>query len=295
MTADTATADHSDRPLWRKIWEFPLVAMVVALALLGLTLWAMQWVLYFTVPTGLDPNIDALVRGLAGVAAVFAVYKLLIARLGRVKRDDLPMAGALSDTALGLGAGAAIFSVVVAVAAVLGVYRIFGWGTLEGWFTFFMAGGVVAGFVEEVIFRGILFRWIEEVFGSWIALAASSILFGWAHSWNDNATLFSSLAIAIEAGILLGGAYMLTRSLWLAIGIHAGWNLTQGLVFDVSVSGMEVDGVVEAGMKGSDLLTGGAFGLEASVLALGVATAAGVWLVWQARKQGHHVAPMWKR
>lgn len=295
MTADIAATDHSGRPLWRKIWDFPLVAMVVALVLLGLTLWAMQWVLYFTVPAGLDPNVDALVRGLAGVAAVFAVYKLLIVRLGREKRDDLPLAGALGDTALGLGAGAAIFSVVVAVAAVLGVYRVFGWGTLEGWFPFFMAGGVVAGFVEEVIFRGILFRWIEEFAGSWAALAISSALFGLAHWANPGATAFSSVAIAIEAGILLGGAYMLTRSLWLAIGIHAGWNLTQGLVFDVSVSGLDVDGLVEAGMKGPDLLTGGAFGLEASVLALVVATAAGVWLVWQARKEGHHVTPMWRR
>lgn len=294
MTAATAS-DNAARPLWRKIWEFPLVAMVVALVLLGLTLWAMQWVLYWTVPAGLDPNVDAVVRGLAGVGAVFAVYKLLIVRLGREKRDDLPLAGALGDTALGLGAGAAIFAVVVAVAAVLGVYRVFGWGTLEGWLPFFMAGGVVAGFVEEVIFRGILFRWIEEFAGSWAALVVSSALFGLAHWANPNATPFSSIAIAIEAGILLGGAYMLTRSLWLAIGIHAGWNLTQGLVFDVSVSGLEVDGVVEAGLKGSDLLTGGAFGLEASVIALVVATAAGVWLVLQAKKEGNVIAPMWRR
>ena len=295
MTAATDT-----RPLWRKIWEFPLVAMVVALALLGLTLWATQWALYWTLPgaldpDALDPNVDAVVRGLAGVGAVFLVYKLLIVRLGREKRDDLPLAGAFGDTALGLGAGLAIFSVVVAVAAVLGVYRVFGWGTLEGWLPFFMAGGVFAGFVEEVIFRGILFRWIEEFAGSWAALAVSSLLFGLAHWANPNATPFSSVAIAIEAGILLGGAYMLTRSLWLAIGIHAGWNLTQGLVFDVSVSGVEVDGLVEAGMKGPDLLTGGAFGLEASVIALVVATAAGIWLVLQARKEGNLIAPMWRR
>ncbi|MCL4672631.1 MAG: CPBP family intramembrane metalloprotease [Sphingomonadaceae bacterium] len=294
------TAEADTRPLWRKIWEFPLVAMVVALVLLGLTLWATQWVLYWTLPgpfdpNVLDPNVEAVVRGLAGVGAVFAVYKLLIVRLGRVKRDDLPMAGALGDTALGLGAGLAIFSVVVGVAAVLGVYRVFGWGTLEGWLPFFMVGGVVAGFVEEVIFRGILFRWIEEFAGSWAALAISSLLFGLAHWANPNATLFSSVAIAIEAGILLGGAYMLTRSLWLAIGIHAGWNLTQGLVFDVSVSGVEVDGLVEAGMKGPDLLTGGAFGLEASAIALVVATAAGVWLVLQAKKEGNLIAPSWRR
>lgn len=289
----TAAADT--RPLWRKIWEFPLVAMVVALVLIGLTLWAVQWLLYYTLPADLDTNLDAVIRGLAGVGAVFLVYKLLITRLGRERRDDLPMVGALSDTALGVGTGAAIFAVVVATAAVLGVYRVFGWGTLDNWLPFFMAGGVFAGFVEEVIFRGILFRWVEELAGSWVALAVSSLVFGLAHWVNPNATLFSSIAIAIEAGILLGGAYMLTRSLWLAIGIHAGWNLTQGLIFDVSVSGVEVDGLVEAGMKGNDLVTGGAFGLEASIFALVVATAAGIWIVLQARKQGNLRPPMWRR
>jgi hypothetical protein len=285
----------TDRPLWRKVWEFPLVAMIVALALVVLTLWAVQWALYFTLPPGMDANADAVIRGLVGVLAVLLVYKLAVRRLGRQPKDDLPGKGALGDTALGLGVGAAVFAVVVALAAVFGVYRIYGQGTLENAIPFLMAGGVIAGFVEEVIFRGIIFRWVEEFGGSWLALAVSSALFGLAHGFNDGATWISTVAIAVEAGVLLGGAYMLTRSLWLAIGIHAGWNLTQGLLFDVPVSGFPVDGAFDAVLEGPDLLTGGAFGLEASLLALIVATAAGAWMVWQAAKAGHIVPPMWKR
>ncbi|NQX94754.1 MAG: CPBP family intramembrane metalloprotease, partial [Erythrobacter sp.] len=168
-----------------------------------------------------------------------------------------------------------------------------GWGTLEGWLGVFMSAGVVAGFVEEVLFRGIIFRWVEELAGSWAALAVSALLFGFAHAGNENATLFSSVAIAIEAGVLLGAAYMLTRSLWLAVGIHAGWNLTQGLVFDVAVSGFEVNGVVEAQMSGPDWLSGGAFGLEASVIALVVATSAGLVMLRMAGKRGEIVKPLW--
>ena len=93
------------------------------------------------------------------------------------------------------------------------------------------------GFTEELLFRGILFRWIEEFGGSWAALAVTSALFGLAHIFNPGATWFSSFAIAVEAGVLLGGAYMLTRNLWLAMGLHAGWNFTQGEIFDVPVSG----------------------------------------------------------
>jgi uncharacterized protein len=283
------------RPLWRKVWEFPLVAMLVALVLVYLVLWAVQWALFYTLPAGMDAAADATIRALVAVAATLAIYKLAIRRLGARPRDDLPGKGAVGDTSLGIGVGAAVFAVVVGLAAVFGVYRIYGPGTLENAVPFLMMGGVVAAFVEEVIFRGIVFRWVEEFGGSWLALAVSSALFGLAHGLNHGATWFSTLAIAVEAGVLLGGAYMLTRSLWLAIGIHAGWNVTQGLVFDVPVSGFPVEGAVEAVLDGPELLTGGAFGLEASVLALVVATAAGVWMLWQARKGGCWVAPMWKR
>ena len=93
--------------------------------------------------------------------------------------------------------------------------------------------------MEELLFRGILFRWIEEFGGSWAALMVTSVLFGLAHVINPNATWFSSFAIAVEAGVLLGGAYMLTRSLWMPMGLHAAWNFTQGDIFDVPVSGID--------------------------------------------------------
>ena len=91
--------------------------------------------------------------------------------------------------------------------------------------------------MEELLFRGILFRWLEEFGGSWLALLLTSALFGAAHLGNPNATAFSAFCIAVEAGVLLGAAYMLTRSLWLPMGLHAAWNFTQGEIFDVPVSG----------------------------------------------------------
>lgn len=123
----------------------------------------------------------------------------------------------------------------------------------------------------------------------------TSALFGLAHIFNANATWFSSLAIAVEAGLLLGGAYMLTRSLWLPIGLHAAWNFAQGEVFGVPVSGGAVHGFLRSPLSGPPLLSGGAFGLEASVIALVIATAAGVWFVLLAIKRGQLVRPSWVR
>jgi hypothetical protein len=154
---------------------------------------------------------------------------------------------------------------------------------------------IMPGLTEEMLFRGILFRWIEDFGGSWAALAVTSALFGLAHIMNPNATWFSSFAIAVEAGVLLGGAYMLTRSLWFPMGLHAAWNFTQGEIFDVPVSGIDEHGLVQAQLSGPPLLSGGNFGLEASIIALVLATAVGVWLVWLAVRQGKIVAPHWVR
>lgn len=282
------------RPLWRKIWEFPLTALVVALALLFTGLGIASWGLG-QLPSGLEPHLEMSLRALAAVATALIIYKLAIRHFGARKHDDLPLAGAFGDTGLGLGVGAALMTTVVGIATVVGAYRIVGPGGWSDFLEIVLSTGVVAGLIEELVMRGIVFRWLEELGGSLVALIISSALFGFAHAQNPNASLFASLAIAIEAGILLGGAYMLTRSLWLAIGLHAGWNVTQGFIWGVPVSGFEFQGLVEGQLYGPEWKSGGAFGLEASVIALVVATAAGLWMVWQARKQGHWVAPMWAR
>jgi hypothetical protein len=150
-------------------------------------------------------------------------------------------------------------------------------------------------FTEELLFRGILFRWLEEFAGSWVALLLTSALFGAAHLLNPNASLVAAFGIAIEAGVLLGGAYMLTRNLWLAMGLHAGWNFTQGEIFDVPVSGMPEHGLLQAKLAGPPLLSGAGFGLEASIFAMVIATGAGIVLVVLAVRRGQLVQPWWVR
>ena len=94
---------------------------------------------------------------------------------------------------------------------------------------------------------------------------------------------------------MLGAAYMLTRSLWLPMGLHAAWNFTQGEVYDIPVSGTQVHGLVDARLSGPPLLTGNGFGLEASIIAIVVATGFGLWLLWQAIRKGELVQPWWVR
>jgi membrane protease YdiL (CAAX protease family) len=194
----------------------------------------------------------------------------------------------------GIAAGAAIFAAVVAVSALLGTYHVVGSSGLETIWGPIAGAALIPGFTEELFFRGILFRYIEKAAGSWIALALTSAAFGAVHLGNDGATWFSSICIAIEAGILLGAVYMLTRRLWAAMGLHAAWNFTQGWIFGLPVSGTAGGtGLLNGRLTGPELKTGGAFGLEASLPALIIATAAGIVILVVAVRRGRVVAPMW--
>ena len=283
------------KPIWRKVTEFPLVAMVIAVALLAGPVWLAGQGFRELPHWGIPDASRQMIAGLVVVGIVIAVYKLAICKLGEQPRDDLRRDHAVRDLALGLAGGALLFSLVTAVAALVGVYDIVGLGSARSILYVLVMFGIIPAVTEELLFRGILFRHLEDFGGTWFALALTSALFGVAHIFNPNATYFSSFAIAVEAGIMLGGAYMLTRSLWAPIGIHAAWNFTQGEIFDVPVSGIDGTGLVQAKLSGPELLSGGTFGLEASIIALVIATGAGVWMVVRAVRAGYVVRPWWVR
>ncbi len=291
--AAAVPAVTEQRSLLRRIIDFPLVSLLIAIATFVLASYLTTFAMR-ALPLE-KGELKTLVGAALIITLVLIGYKLVIRHLGEQPRDDLAARHALRDLGLGLGGGFLLFSLVVGVAALADVYNVVGEGGTATLLLTLVTVAIIPGFIEEVIFRGILFRFLEAFGGSWFALALTSALFGLGHFWNENATAFSSFAIAVEAGVLLGGAYMLTRSLWAPIGLHAAWNFTQGFIYDVPVSGFDQQGMVEAKLSGPELLSGGAFGLEASVIALVLATAAGVWLVVRAVRAGHVVRPWWVR
>lgn len=282
------------KPLWRAIWDFPLVAMIVALAVLAAGVFGVAQGGALLLAGVEDAQRNVIIT-FSVVIVSLLLCKYVISHLGETKRDDLQWSDAIPGFLKGTVGSALLMSTIVAIVYLLGGYQVLGWGGMTSWVFLLVVTGFQAGFVEEIIFRGVLFRYLEEFGGSWFALSLTSAFFGFAHAGNANATWFSSLAIAIEAGIMLGGAYMLTRSLWLPIGIHFGWNVTQGLVWDVPVSGNDVDGLVESQAAGHELLSGGQFGLEASLVALILATLVGFWLTREAIRKGELMRPSWVR
>jgi hypothetical protein len=149
---------------------------------------------------------------------------------------------------------------------------------------------IQSGVVEEMLLRLIVFRLLWRAFGVWAALTLSALLFGFLHLMNPNASVFAAICIALEAGVLLAAFYVLTGRAWMPIGVHAGWNFTQGWIFGAAVSGTSgfAGGplLTRPAPGASEILSGGGFGPEASLPGLIVCTAAGAALFWHAWRRG---------
>jgi hypothetical protein len=222
-------------------------------------------------------------------------YVLLVKLVERRPLRELSLRRLAPDSALGLVAGAALFSAVVGVLWLLGSYHVVGFNPDAHWLIAALTVGLGAGIGEEIICRGVLYRIVEEGLGSWIALLVSAIFFGAAHLNNPGATAWAAAAIAIEAGILFGLLYLVTRSLWICMGLHAAWNFMQGTVYGIPVSGTGADGWLVSTRSGPDWLSGGVFGAEASVVALALCLAVSAVLLWIAVRRGLIVPPRWRR
>jgi len=229
------------------------------------------------------------------LAATVGAYVLLVRLIERRPLRELAARSIFTFGLAGLLAGFLIFSTVVGLLWLFGSYHVLGLNARIDWLPEFLVAGVGAGVGEEIVTRGVLFRTLEEGLGTWWALAISAVFFGGAHIFNPGATLWSSLAIAVEAGILLALVFHVTRTLWACVGLHAAWNLTQGLIYGIPVSGTSEQGWLQSSRTGPDWLSGGAFGAEASVVALVVCTSVSGVLLLIALRRGSIVRPRWSR
>jgi membrane protease YdiL (CAAX protease family) len=275
--------------LWKSAL-FPIIRLFLAL-------------LFVIIPVGL---IQVLVKSLSGphdgsvlftclaVPAAFFAYWGYVRLVEKRSPAEIALTGAPMELGRGLLAGIALFTTTIGILWILGFYHVTG---SNGWIVLVdsLTLAVMSGFLEELLTRGIIFRIMEETLGTWIALALSALLFGSMHLGNPHATIFSASAIALEAGLLLGACYILTRRLWLAIGLHLAWNFTQGGIFGVAVSGTTAKGILQSNLIGPEILSGGAFGAEASIIAVIVCVTGFVFVILRARKKGQIIRPFWLR
>jgi uncharacterized protein len=250
----------------------------------------------------LPPGLLTLTVATAIAAGVAVLVVYLACRF--LERRPVADAGLVRHHAVrgggfGLLAGAGGFTLVVGALALGGWYQVADVEPLAGVLpriavVFVLLGA--AALLEEVLFRSIVFRHLEHGLGTWMAIALSAMLFGALHLWNPNATLWSATAIALTAGLLLAALFVVTRSLWIITGVHLGWNFAQGPIFGAAVSGMAgLPSVLQPVIQGPELLTGGAFGPEASLITVVLWGSASMALLALAARQGKMRPPEWLR
>ncbi|MFY7942509.1 MAG: CPBP family intramembrane glutamic endopeptidase [Burkholderiaceae bacterium] len=239
--------------------------------------------------------IKAVLHIVALAIAGIAVYVGYARFIEQRDVSELAVRGMGRQLGVGLFVGAGLYAACELILMALGIYRVVGLNPLS-YMVPAIAMAVSSSVYEELLFRGVLFGSLEQWLGSWAALVVSSLLFGLTHLLNPQGTLEGALFIAVEAGILLAAAYMLTRKLWLSIGFHMAWNYTQSAIFSGIVSGNDPQqGLIRSTVNGPDWLTGGSFGVESSVLALLLCTTTGIVMLVMAVKRARVVPPVWKR
>lgn len=211
--------------------------------------------------------------------AIVAIYALVLRVFEKRWTTTLNLKRFPAQVSKGLAVGALYFLATTGLIALCGCYK----AESVRYYPDFL-GHVALFFLvacgEEVMFRGVLFRIIDKKWGMTAALVVSAVLFGGLHIFNEDATVWSSVAIAVEAGLMLGVAYKCSGTLWLPIGIHWIWNLMEGPVLGFAVSGIGgSDSIISPVIQGPDIITGGAFGAEASIFAaaLGLAVTLLIW------------------
>lgn len=233
-----------------------------------------------------------------GIPVTLGAYLLLVCWVEQ-RRPPFEMAPRrlLGEVGRGLALGAALQLGCVGALALLGAYRVHGvdWSYNPVWML--VMAGFGAAIMEEVLFRGILYRIVEGTLGSWAAVGISALVFGLSHVPNPQGTWQGGIAIALEAGLLFAVLYALTRSLWLVMGVHFAWNMVQGPVLGIVVSGQsgQGSGYLKSTLTGPQWLSGGPFGMEASMVTVALLAALAVWLLVQLHRRQLVVAPFWVR
>ncbi|TYB45328.1 CPBP family intramembrane glutamic endopeptidase [Actinomadura chibensis] len=226
------------------------------------------WMLTGMVGVGLVSGLTATgpgpVPALGAVAAV-AVYWLVTRRVARRETPEIARRGAGREALLGGAIGLGFVAVSALLITAFGGYS-FSWAG-HGFMAVVWSAVMVqigAAVTEELLFRGLALQALEQRWGSRAAIVITGLFFGIAHLGTPGANAWSALAIALEAGVMLGAAFLWRRNIWFVVGLHFAWNTAEQLL-GIPVSGHASKGLFTVDVHGSAALSGGAFGLEAAL------------------------------
>jgi membrane protease YdiL (CAAX protease family) len=278
----------------KRILNFSFTKIIVGLIICaGLVVAAQIGIRALLKATPLADEVKNLIGGLIVAVISLISYSVLYSFYEKRKITELSKNHLVKNLALGILLGAVLQSLTIFVIYLTGGFSVISVNN----FLYFLPALTMAftsAIFEEILFRGIIFRLMEEKLGSYIALALSALLFGLMHWANPNSSLIAALGLSVQAGFLLGAAFIYSKNLWFPIAIHFAWNFTQSGIYGASTSGHNIGkSLLTTKIEGTELITGGQFGPEGSIQATLFCLTAAIILMILNHKQNKIVRPYW--
>lgn len=240
-----------------------------------------------------DKDLRNLIKGIVSSIAVILAYTYFYKKYEKRAITEFSKKGMIKNILVGIGIGVFLQSLTILVIIANGGFEIVKINPISSVIIPLTVAFSIAIF-EEILIRGIIFRIVEEKLGSFISLIITAFIFGALHVANPNSTALSGLCVGIEAGLLMGAAYIYARNLCFPIAIHFAWNFMQSGIFGAITSGNEqTSGLLSTKITGPQLITGGAFGPEGTIQAIIFCVLAALFLLQLSKNKIIH--PYWKK
>jgi CAAX protease family protein len=280
----------------QKTIHFFLIKIIIGIAVVGGAVALVQWSGDLLLKkTHLNNNAIDVIIAVADCAVGLISYIFLFRIYEKRQIKELSPSSFGSNATAGFITGFILQSLFIFVIYVAGGYSIIKIHPVSSVAPAF-AAALTAGFVAEIFIIGIIFRLTEQRSGTAIAVLILTLLFVLLHLNVQGATALSVASTAMQAGFLLSGAYVFTRSLWFVIFLHFAWDLAEPGIFGGVNPGNSIrQSLLESKISGSVFLTGGQQGPQNSIQALLFCLLTGLIFLYLAKRKNNFIKPSWKQ
>ena len=283
------------KSIFLKILLFPLTRIIVGIAIFIavptlLNDWVLKPVLTRIIP---GESTEQIIRWTISIFLLIFLYVFIFRIYERRRITELAIQFAGKENIVGFISGGLLVGSIIVVFMITGSISFTILNPISVIFKPLILL-ILLALMEEIIFRGIIYRITEQSLGTWLALIISALLFGIGHIMNSHVDLLGIFSVAL-AGVFLGVLYTMRSRLWLPFALHVGWNFFQ-YFFGLPISGKDdFKYFLEASREGPEWFVGGGFGIENSVLAIVLILGVSIYLLNRARVQGRIIKPYWKK
>jgi membrane protease YdiL (CAAX protease family) len=285
----------SEGAAFKKALYFFLTKIIIGIAVIGASVALMEWLRTVLLDeTNLAEDTKNLITAIADSISAVSAYILLFRKYEKRNITELSANRFIKHSVIGSITGfilQAVFILIIYVAATYSITQINPVSVLITPFAF----ALTAGFVAEILIVGVVFRLMEEQIGTILTLIFFIILFAFLHINARGASLISVSATAIQAGFLLPASYVCSRSLWLPVFLHFGWDFAEPGVFGGTNASTSLTQILfSSKIAGYPLVTGGEAGPQGSLQALVLCFIAGTMFLYIAKQKNNVIRFKWR-